>query len=467
VILDVREPEEFARGHVPKAVNLPQGDLATRLAEVPRDRPVMTICQSGSRSLRSAQFLRQQGFDQVVSVAGGTAAWRAAGRPVDATEADSGPLRIMDPNGRTPVCSRRTRPNFHPRLHVRQDTAVGAGSRSVSMTITRRDLLAGAAAAVGSAAARALTAQLPPGVGKERGDTHASRVRRSTAGFPAEGRFRDPGRPHVHQRRVHASDACRGGCGNAEVCRCALVLSDRRCHERRMSRGVKAAFASLINAKPSEISFIPNTSTGENLVVNGLEIAEQAKHGINVVTDALHFDGSILNLQLLKRDRGLDLRIVMPRDNGARIDLHDMEKVIDRKTKLVEVSLVAMYNGFQHDLKAVCDLAHANGAYVYADIIQAAGASPIDVKATGVDFAACASFKWLMADFGRAFCTRRRSCSIASSIARSAAITRRATSRRTSSRTTRRPRRHSRGSSAPMRARTSRSAATRGARSRH
>jgi rhodanese-related sulfurtransferase len=96
VILDVREPEEFARGHVPKAVNVPQADLATRLDELPRDRPIMTICQSGSRSLRSAQFLRQQGFDQVVSVAGGTAAWRAAGRPVEATEAESGPLRIMD-----------------------------------------------------------------------------------------------------------------------------------------------------------------------------------------------------------------------------------------------------------------------------------------------------------------------------------------------------------------------------------
>jgi len=166
---------------------------------------------------------------------------------------------------------------------------------------------------------------------------------------------------------------------------------------------VKAAFASLINAKPSEIAFVPNTSTGENLVVNGLEIAEQAKRGINVVTDALHFDGSILNLQLLQRERGLDLRIVMPRDNGSRIDLRDMEKVIDKKTRLVEVSLVAMYNGFQHDLKAVCDLAHGNGAYVYADIIQAAGASPIDVNATGVDFAACGSFKWLMGDFGLGF----------------------------------------------------------------
>jgi glyoxylase-like metal-dependent hydrolase (beta-lactamase superfamily II)/rhodanese-related sulfurtransferase len=96
VLLDVREPEEFARGHVPGAVNLPQCDLATRLDEVPRDRPIMTICQSGMRSLRSAQFLRQQGFQNVATVMGGTRAWTDAGRPVDATEAATGPLRIAD-----------------------------------------------------------------------------------------------------------------------------------------------------------------------------------------------------------------------------------------------------------------------------------------------------------------------------------------------------------------------------------
>src|SRR6185503_3731504 len=49
------------------------------------------------------------------------------------------------------------------------------------------------------------------------------------------------------------------------------------------------------------------------------------------------------------------------------------------------------------------DLAHAHGAYVYADIVQAAGAVPIDVRATGVDFCACSSFKWLMGDFGLGF----------------------------------------------------------------
>ena len=161
---------------------------------------------------------------------------------------------------------------------------------------------------------------------------------------------------------------------------------------------IKAEFAALINAKPSEISFIPNTSTGENLVVNGLGIPHT--YG-NVVTDALHFEGALLHLGELQKRNGLDLRIVKPRE--WRIDMNDMQRVVDKNTKLIEISLVAMDNGFQHDLKAVCDLAHAHGAYVYADIVQAAGNTPIDVRASDVDFCASSSFKWLMGDFGLGF----------------------------------------------------------------
>ncbi len=82
VVLDVREPEEYAHGHVPGAVSLPQADLASRLDEVPRDRPILTVCERGIRSLRAAQFLTQVGITQVASVNGGTAAWRGAGKPV-------------------------------------------------------------------------------------------------------------------------------------------------------------------------------------------------------------------------------------------------------------------------------------------------------------------------------------------------------------------------------------------------
>ena len=161
----------------------------------------------------------------------------------------------------------------------------------------------------------------------------------------------------------------------------------------------KALFAELINAKPTEIAYVPNTSTGENLVVSALALDRPTDS--NVVTDWLHFDGALVHLLELRRG-GLDVRIVRPTQD-YRIAIDDLARVIDRKTKLVELSSTTMYNGFQHDLKAVCDLAHSRGAYVYADIIHTAGAEPFDVKASGVDFAACSSFKWLMGDYGLGF----------------------------------------------------------------
>jgi glyoxylase-like metal-dependent hydrolase (beta-lactamase superfamily II)/rhodanese-related sulfurtransferase len=81
-LVDVREPVEFAGGHVPGAVNVPQADLASRLDEIPRDRPIFVICQGGFRSLRAAQFLCQRGFSDVASVKGGTEAWRTSGGEV-------------------------------------------------------------------------------------------------------------------------------------------------------------------------------------------------------------------------------------------------------------------------------------------------------------------------------------------------------------------------------------------------
>lgn len=82
VLIDVREPAEYARGHVPVAINVPQAELAQRLDEVPRTQPVFVICESGGRSLKAAQFLMQVGYTQVASVEGGTAAWRLADKPL-------------------------------------------------------------------------------------------------------------------------------------------------------------------------------------------------------------------------------------------------------------------------------------------------------------------------------------------------------------------------------------------------
>lgn len=168
-------------------------------------------------------------------------------------------------------------------------------------------------------------------------------------------------------------------------------------YSTRQQNKVKALFATLIGARPAEISFVPSTLAGENLIVAALGLPAM---GGNVVTDALHFEGSLYLYGELQR-QGLDVRTVRPRD--GRIEWADLEKQIDKNTKLVALSLVSMINGFEHDLKAVCERAHAQGAYVFADIVQAAGAVPMDVRASGVDFCACASYKWLMGDMGLGF----------------------------------------------------------------
>lgn len=163
-------------------------------------------------------------------------------------------------------------------------------------------------------------------------------------------------------------------------------------------QGVLAKFARLINADPREVTFVQSTTAGEKLIVDALGLPESGAH---IVTDTLHFFGSFPLYQALAK-QGCDVTWLR-QDGAGRIAIDAVERAVRPGTRLVALSLVATYNGFQHDLKKVCEIAHAKGALVYADIVHAAGCIPVDVKASGVDFAACSSYKWLMADFGLGF----------------------------------------------------------------
>ena len=81
-LIDVREPDEYEEAHVPGAHLVPLGTVPERLDEVPAEGTVYVICAKGGRSLRAAEFYRQQGID-AVNVSGGTTAWVDAGHPVD------------------------------------------------------------------------------------------------------------------------------------------------------------------------------------------------------------------------------------------------------------------------------------------------------------------------------------------------------------------------------------------------
>jgi len=81
IVLDVREPAEFAAGHLPNARNIPLAELAARVGDLPQGKPVLVCCASGARSGRAAAVLKKGGRE-VFNLDGGVQAWRQAGLPV-------------------------------------------------------------------------------------------------------------------------------------------------------------------------------------------------------------------------------------------------------------------------------------------------------------------------------------------------------------------------------------------------
>lgn len=83
-IVDVREPAEFASGHLPEARNIPVGKLAERIGELEKfkDKPVLLCCASGMRSGKAGGELKKHGFSKIYNLAGGVDAWVGAGYPI-------------------------------------------------------------------------------------------------------------------------------------------------------------------------------------------------------------------------------------------------------------------------------------------------------------------------------------------------------------------------------------------------
>ena len=164
----------------------------------------------------------------------------------------------------------------------------------------------------------------------------------------------------------------------------------------------RSRFAGLFGADEDEIAFLYTTSGAENIIVSAMEW----RAGDNVVVDELHFTTTFVLYRQLERRAGIELRIIPARDGAVTVD--DFAARTDRRTRLISVAWVSNRNGFRYDLPALADLAHAHGAYLYADAIQAWGTFPTDLHEENVDFACGNGYKWLHADFGCApFYVRR------------------------------------------------------------
>jgi rhodanese-related sulfurtransferase len=85
VVIDVCEPEEFAKGHVIGSKNVPLGQLEDKLAQVVKNKSaqLVMVCQVGARSARAAATARKLGYENVQSLSGGLKAWQAASMPIE------------------------------------------------------------------------------------------------------------------------------------------------------------------------------------------------------------------------------------------------------------------------------------------------------------------------------------------------------------------------------------------------
>ena len=91
-LLDVRETDEWQAGHIAGAQHIPLGELRERLAEVPKDRTVLTVCRHGNRSEAATRGLRTLGYT-VENLEGGVTAWKRTGLPLEAE--GGGPGRVI------------------------------------------------------------------------------------------------------------------------------------------------------------------------------------------------------------------------------------------------------------------------------------------------------------------------------------------------------------------------------------
>jgi len=84
VIVDVREPDAFAAGHLRDAKNIPLKDLSNRLGELDKfkSKSIIAVCQAGVQSAKAASQLKKAGFNEAVSLDGGVTAWQAQGLPI-------------------------------------------------------------------------------------------------------------------------------------------------------------------------------------------------------------------------------------------------------------------------------------------------------------------------------------------------------------------------------------------------
>ncbi|MHA1909093.1 MAG: aminotransferase class V-fold PLP-dependent enzyme [Candidatus Thorarchaeota archaeon] len=162
-------------------------------------------------------------------------------------------------------------------------------------------------------------------------------------------------------------------------------------------KNIRSNLALLLGGTTDSYGFAPSTSHGLNVFAHGIDYPT----GSNIVICDLEFPANYVPWQHASKMYSAELRVVQSKD--GRIVQEDLTDLIDENTRVVAMSLVQFGSGFRTDVNKLANLAHDKGAYLVADIIQAAGWQDINLEKWGVDFAAAQSAKWLIGPIGAGF----------------------------------------------------------------
>ena len=152
--------------------------------------------------------------------------------------------------------------------------------------------------------------------------------------------------------------------------------------------------AELIGARPDQIAFMRNTSDGLSTIANGLGW----RAGDNLVTFQYEFPSNIYPWLRIRDVLGVEVR--MCEERNGRVDLDELTRLIDKRTRLVAISQVQYASGFRVDLERIGRAARAHDALLVVDAIQAMGVVPTNVEDDLIDVAAAAGHKWLLSPEG-------------------------------------------------------------------
>ncbi len=155
----------------------------------------------------------------------------------------------------------------------------------------------------------------------------------------------------------------------------------------------RSLFARLINADPSEICFVTNTSEGLSTVAGGISW----KPGDKIVAAVPDFPSNVYPWMNLAH-RGVETCFLQR--NEGRFDIRDVKASLRPGTRLVAVSSTDFITGFRCDLEELGNFCRQEGILFCVDAIQDLGAVPIDVKRCGVSFLASGGHKWLLSTMG-------------------------------------------------------------------